>query len=585
MNIFRLIVIKALIYFFYNEYRLFVRKIKYLIIFNKELSFFKYLQSKEKNYHILKDEIKKKALEKNFIFWTKFIKKNEIFKSNSEDTILITSLVSTKFYTIYNNIIGLYLSKKLKNDFVGLIKHDDFETEIFMRSFGIKKIHYINDGNFFSRFKYFLSSINLIDKIHSTDDFLKLKYEGVFVGKIVYDHYIRFTGIASVEYIDPKFYYFLSKTLRIHHDYKKILKSNSFKNIIQAETQFIPSCIIFQNSLLNNSTVYSKLGGASNQISVRIYNDIKHVYKNRYRFSSKLFNLIYEKYKHLALDSSKEIIKHRFLGTFGYEVDHDAEENSQHKIEHPSNLIDEYAKIDICKKYGWDENKPIGVIFSIDLTDGIFTDSWRLFKDNLSWMRETLESIKHIDHVNWLIKAHPNDIIKKVVTTTQIEVRKLSKDYNHIKEFPVEYSNNSLNKFITAAVTLNGSVGYEYPSLGVPTIICGETIYSGKSFNYEPKTKNEYFELLKNLEKLEKPTNDQIDKARTFIYLYSVLGKVTVPIAPGQKIGKESEIRFWKDFSILIDNYDEKKDDFMRNFNIQLKKLDQHTINYNYLEK
>ena len=136
--------------------------------------------------------------------------------------------------------------------------------------------------------------------------------------------------------------------------------------------------------------------------------------------------------------------------------------------------------------------------------------------------------------------------------------RKLSKDYEHIKEFPIEYSNNSLNKFIKAAVTLNGSVGYEYPSLGVPTIICGETLYSGKNFNYEPKTKNDYFKFLKNLEKLEKPTDEQIEKARTFIFIYSVLGKVTVPIAPGQKIGKDSETRFWREFFTLIENYNEK---------------------------
>ncbi len=584
MNIFKLIIIRALIYFFYSEIQLFIRKIKYLIIFNKELNLFKYLKTKEKNYLILKNRIKKKTLEKNLIFWEKFSKKNEISKTDTKDNILITSLVSTKFYTIYNNIIGLYLSKKLKKNFVGLIKHDDFETEIFMRSFGVKKIHYLNDGNFFTRLKYFLLSIKMIDTIKTTDDFLNLKYEGVFVGKIVYDHYIRFTGIASTENIDPKFYLFLSKTLRVHHDYKNILKTNSYKNIIQAETQFIPSCIIFQNSLLNKSTVYSKLGGASNQISVRVYDNIKHVYKNRYRFSSKLFNYIFEKYKHLALDKSKEIIKNRFLGTYGYEVDHDVEENSQHKLEYPSNLINDYSKADICKKYGWDEKKPIGVIFSIDLTDGIFTDSWRLFKDNLSWIKETLDVIKNIDHINWLIKAHPNDVIKRVVTTTQIEVRKLSKNYNHIKEFPIEYSNNSLNKFIKAAVTLNGSVGYEYPSLGVPTIICGETLYSGKNFNYEPKTKNEYFNLLKNIEKLEKPTEEQTEKARTFIFLYSILGKVTVPIAPGQKIGKDSEERFWKELYTRIENYDEKKDDFLFNFDIQLNKKDQHTINYDLLK-
>ena len=141
-----------------------------------------------------------------------------------------------------------------------------------------------------------------------------------------------------------------------------------------------------------------------------------------------------------------------------------------------------------------------------------------------------------------------------------------------------------MNKFIKAAVTLSGSVGYEYPSLGIPTVICNETLYSGKGFNYEPKTKEEYFKLLKNLEKLERPTNEEIEKARTFIYLYSVLGKVTVPLAPGQKIGKDSDERFWKEFSTLIDNYHEKNDDFLHNFKIQLENLDQHTINYNFLK-
>ena len=55
-----------------------------------------------------------------------------------------------------------------------------------------------------------------------------------------------------------------------------------------------------------------------------------------------------------------------------------------------------------------------------------------------------------------------------------------------------------MNKLIKAAVTLSGSVGYEYPSLGIPTVICNETLYSGKGFNYEPKTIEEYFKFLIN---------------------------------------------------------------------------------------
>ena len=69
------------------------------------------------------------------------------------------------------------------------------------------------------------------------------------------------------------------------------------------------------------------------------------------------------------------------------------------------------------------------------------------------------------------------------------------------------------------------------------------------------------------------------------------MGKVTVPLAPSQKIepevyklNKDSDERFWREFSTLIDNYNEKNDDFLHNFKIQLENLDQHTINYNFLK-
>ena len=57
MRIFRPIILRAFIYFFYSEYQLFVRKIRYLIIFNQKLNFFKYIQTKEilewKGIHLL----------------------------------------------------------------------------------------------------------------------------------------------------------------------------------------------------------------------------------------------------------------------------------------------------------------------------------------------------------------------------------------------------------------------------------------------------------------------------------------------------------------------------------------------------
>ena len=79
--------------------------------------------------------------------------------------------------------------------------------------------------------------------------------------------------------------------------------------------------------------------------------------------------------------------------------------------------------------------------------------------------------------------------------------------------------------------------------------------YSGKSFNYEPKTKSEYFELLKNLKKLENQPLIKLKK-QGLSYIYTDTRQGNCSIVPGQKIGKDMA----EDFSTLIDNYDEKDD-------------------------
>ena len=76
------------------------------------------------------------------------------------------------------------------------------------------------------------------------------------------------------------------------------------------------------------------------------------------------------------------------------------------------------SKEDLCKKFGWNIISPIGVLFAPVLTDGVFQTSWSLFRDNVTWLKETLNEIKKITDVNWLVRPHPHDEMKKVITTT-----------------------------------------------------------------------------------------------------------------------------------------------------------------------
>ena len=154
------LVLRSTLYFIFCEIKIFFRYLKYLFNFFRYVSFFKYLIYRKKDYRILRNKVQKKTLKKNYSFWKASLK-----KESRQDSILITSLIDVLDYGIGNMIVGKTLSKILNKNSVAVIKELHFKTEIFMRSFGIDKIYYVPEGNFFSRLKFLFKSIELINPI------------------------------------------------------------------------------------------------------------------------------------------------------------------------------------------------------------------------------------------------------------------------------------------------------------------------------------------------------------------------------------------------------------------------------------
>lgn len=566
---------KILIFFLINELKLISAKLKYIILFVKRIDLINFSKNSERNFKLLKNDKEKKILIKNQNFF-----KEKFLNKNAEKFLLITSLLTSKLYSINNIIIGMNLCKILNKKPIALIRKDDFGTEIFMRSFGINKFYYISNENFFYRLKYLVLSISLLKKIKNIDQLLKFKYKEIFFGKIIYDHYIRFIRVGSVSYVHPKFYLFFSQALMHYYQAKKIFENIDIKEVVQTENQFIPSAPVFQLALLNKCKIFCKIG-RSNTISVRKYQNFSEVYKNRRRFSTKLFNHILLKNKTLAINNGNQIIQKRITGHKKFEVDQDR----SHEFKHiDQNKISDFTKNQLCEKFNWDNKLPIVMIFSNDFIDGIFTNSWNLYRDRILWLRATLDYIKDIKNINWLIKPHPNEIKNKVKTSTSFEVQKYL-HYKNIRLFPKDYGIEPLSKIINCAISAQGSVGYEYPALGVPCIICGESLSSGHGISIEPKTEEEYFSYLKKIDKIDLVTKDQMDKAKVFIYIYSELTRVFSPLIPNTSSNDFKYENFYYEYEKLIDNYDFNKDSLYINLKSQLSLDDRHTINYELIQK
>ena len=579
-------IVIVILFFLKEEIKIVINKIKFLYYFVREFSISRSLcYLIDKSVIPNRDKIFRNYILKNSQKW-KF--RREFINKNTNKYVLIINLINHVGYTMSEVVIGKNLMEMFESDGMALLRKYDLKTKLIFESFGIKKFIILDDLNFFMRLKYFLKAYSIIKSYKTVDDFIEFELNGVCLGRTVYDHYLRFTGIGTINHINHKMYYFLSQALSNYYQIKKNLDKFKFVACVQSERQFIPGSIIFQTSLTNGINVYSR-SGPSNTFSVRKYSDTREMWKNRERYSKKLFDQISNSIKEKAVEIGGTNIEKRFKGIPENDVFHDyfERQNSLKEKKYEKKEKITVTKKELCNKLGWDQNKPIVAILATDLTDGVFDNTWSLFKDRLTWIRETLLEIRNIINANWLLKPHPNDETHKVVTDTISEYKKICSNYKHILPFPDNVSIASIPKFAHSVITMAGSASHEYPSLGIPVFQASESICSGRGFTIDPGSKKEYFDLLHKIEKINKLNKDQIDQAKIYTFIKSKLARINVNlIAPfeSRSMNDLDQKTFWSKMIKLVDNYNEEEDLLKKMMKIQEKNNDRHTINYNLLK-
>ena len=521
-----------------------------------------------------------------------FTKKNKQFFQKFENSfkhdqgeILVTCIaVSHPGFTITQMIIGKYLEKIMGLKAVGMLENKSYYYTKLFKSYNYNQIENFTKMGIVRKYNLFLKSKKILQEQKNIENFINYEVDGIKIGKIVYEHYIRFTGNPTIKEFDFKVNYFLFKALEYNVYAKNLFKKKNIKYVVLSEKQFIPSGLIFQNALINNCKVFARVGGPSN-VGLRLFDNKNEFFKSRYNISSKLVNNVYEKNLDKVIFYADKILRNRFENEKNNEIQdiRGADLAFKKKID--------FTKNTLCEKFNWDMSKPIAVIFDHHYLDGIYDSDRLYYRDNLEWIKSTLSEIKNIKDVNWLIKGHPSEPseLHQSKTNTENEFKKIAGKSKHMKLFPKNYSAGLLPKIVSLAITCNGSVGIEYPCLGIPCILANSAHYSDNGFTIEPQTKKEYFEYLNNVSKINKLENQKINKAKTFLFLEIILGRVNIPLIPNYDIGhnffsKLNSERFWKECTGLLSNYNLKNDKFIYNLEKQIKSNSKHLINNEILD-
>lgn len=183
------------------------------------------------------------------------------------------------------------------------------------------------------------------------------------------------------------------------------------------------------------------------------------------------------------------------------------------------------SKEQFIKKYKLNPNYPIAIIFTHVLYDATLFYGKDIFLNYEDWLIKTINYIKHVKTINWVVKCHPANEVKNIrdnKSFSEIDVIKgffgTIPSYLRIIKSSSNESTLSLYKFIDYCLTVRGTVGIEAACFGIPVITAGTGRYDNLGFTIDSNSKADYFLKLKNINKYKKYSEKKIDIAAKFAY-------------------------------------------------------------------
>ena len=417
-------------------------------------------------------------------------------------------LISENFFSSYH-LIGLwpYFQRPIrKRYFVIEILHEVynrfFDAIIFYkwkklyRAIGIETIEKLNVPLTFSK-KF---QINKYKKYLNKKNFLNFNINGINIGDILYDTYLRFRAQPTL-FINDYFLHkliFNSNLLFLKLD--KLYKKYKFKIFFTSYTSYLQHGLPVRYFLKKKVKVFS--GKNTSQ-----YN--KEIKKNDPRHCENFFQ--YKNMKHIIKKNKK------FLHFSQLDLNYRFSE-----IEKESNLL--YMGTDT---YNFKKNSNLNLNLKIlDNIDGVmflqdFYDSphdWGklTFNDFYIWAFFTLNIIDKYK-LKIAVKPHPNSWYNSLDSIVIYE--RLKKRFSNIIWLDKDFPNKLIFKKIKFGISATGTVLFELAYHGIKALSCGE--HPGIDFNFTIHADNKFqykYNLL-NVEKIKKPNYTKKDMI-IYNYLY-----------------------------------------------------------------
>jgi hypothetical protein len=218
---------------------------------------------------------------------------------------------------------------------------------------------------------------------------------------------------------------------------------------------------------------------------------------------------------------------------------------------------------EIMRRLGWTEDKPVYAIMNHAMTDDVYCDT-QAFNDCHDWLRRTLAFAAEDDSRYWLVKRHPHDAIYDGTNTFNLLARKYHA-LPHIRFIADGLTKAELFAVTSLALTVRGSLGYDFAAAGVPVILSGRSRMSDIGFASIADDADTYFDLLQKPVEALAITTEQIERAQLYIMFGRLIAQIPSGFFPSLNAYTASEPGLWDAMRRRLMTATVERDEFYRN--------------------
>jgi hypothetical protein len=283
------------------------------------------------------------------------------------------------------------------------------------------------------------------------------------------------------------------------------------------------------NSMYNYSAwgpmfeYYKTNGNRFNSVSINNFNynglivNTPELFQSTERYEKFLVwrnhKILNEKELHILREFIQSRIdgKARFFKDYNYSIN----PQSATSIKKRLNINQDKRNLFLFSNVFWD----IGISSQSDLFEGV-----------IDWILQTIEIVKHEEEkVHLYIKPHPGEKNNSLSSSTGISdiiYNRYPKLPDNITIIDTDWDISTYDLFphIDMGVMFNGTLGLEMMLSNIPVVTTGKTTYQGLGFSFEPKTIEDYGQIL-----LDRNSQESVNRNQIELYAYFYFIKTMIP--------------------------------------------------------